>query len=161
MTRAEYLPFERGLKDGLFLYWQRMKTFLTVMAASALVLGTVASFFVPSEPQSHDLRDVYNHPEFPIRIIILSSVACAAFAVLVRRLSSFTLGVGYRKFSLLWHMLLVLALTAGTMTLFWGYHWDVIFPAAATALASLFDEVVHYRHERAVERRHRSTERNK
>jgi hypothetical protein len=158
MTPAEYLPFERGLKDGLVVYWQRLKTFLVVMAVTATVLGMVGAFFVPSEPRSKDLRDVYEHPELQIRIIIFSSIACATLALLVRRFLSFSLGVTYRSFSRVWQTLLILALTTGGAALIWGYHWDVMIPATVAALASLFDAITLFRHDRADDHRHRSSE---
>jgi magnesium-transporting ATPase (P-type) len=60
MTRAEYLAFDYGIKDGLWIYLKRLSTFLAVFVAAFLICGMVAIWFIP-RPEQTKLTGNENH----------------------------------------------------------------------------------------------------
>ena len=137
MTPVEYLPFERGLKDGLSIYWERLKTFLTVMFISAVFLGIIGSFFVqlhPPEKAAHATPDSFGSQAL---LVIGSAVTGSALVVALRRyfrhagaLASSRLFLGMET------AIITIVITAMTL---WGFSWEIAIPSGLAVLASLVD----------------------
>jgi signal transduction histidine kinase/CheY-like chemotaxis protein len=74
MTPAEYLPFERGLEDGLLIYWRRLNTFLLVMGVSGVVLS--AGHFLLDGNRVHTSIGIVTMLTLPMVIWFAYRVAC-------------------------------------------------------------------------------------
>lgn len=131
MTPAEYLPFERGIKDGLLVYLRRLGKFFMVMAAAFFLCGMIGEFFIPHPEKQKTPGGNGLHLGF----ITLIVVGATAGAIAIHHTLSVTFQLRTSRYSVyIESTLLVFLLVAVTVSLFMD---DALF-AAPMVLSLVF-----------------------
>jgi hypothetical protein len=143
MTPAEYLPFERGIKDGVWVYLKRLGIYLAVMAAALILCGLVAVWFIPrpeKPPAPVPVKEGY-----PFELITAVAIGAATAAVLVGKVFSATLQVRLSWYTLHVGSMLLAVIFSVTVASVLTHQFELVTPGLSALLVYLFDAIALFR----------------
>ncbi len=139
MTSTDYLPFERGIKDGLLIYLRRLGVFLAVLAVASVLCGLIGLMFIPraDKPKPAPSEETSH---FEIITFVALGTGLAVFTL--RKTMATVFQIQTNRFTLTLGSTLFVILCSGLVASIFTRDLEVVVPLASALLVHLFDGFV-------------------